>query len=210
MGGLMMKTVKTLTLVVVGIVAVGLFYLGVSVILPPVLPTSAASGESSAAISSHVGKKPQQRTAVRHATQKKVSPNTLVKMQYNPLARSHALALAKTLHMTLLLPTHAYRHVALNESYTSGSVLNLEFNDMIAIESKHPILPSYKPAHSVQVQLPNGISAQWLTIYGVGGGGHRLQFQQDGTYVRLQLFGAYIPAGLANAERIAAQFSPVS
>jgi hypothetical protein len=212
MGGLMMKMLKTLALIILGAVGVGILYSGVSLILPPVLPSSVALGESTQAAKNHhvVSRKSQGRTEGRHVSKPKVSANSLVSIHYSALVKSNALSLAKSLHMTLLLPTRAYPQVALNESYDNNSVLNLEFNDMIVMESKNPILPAYKPANSVQVQLPNGISAQWLSIYGVGGGGNRLQFQQNGTYVRIQLFEAYIPAGLTNAEQIAAQFAPVS
>ncbi|MCL4495283.1 MAG: hypothetical protein M1294_10780 [Firmicutes bacterium] len=206
----MNKMVKAVALIGSGALAAGILYLGVSLLLPPVLPTSVAASESTAAArNTRVAKKSRENPA-QSTSQPKPGPNGLVKIQYNPVAKNNALALARTLHMTLLLPTHAYPKVALNESYASHGMLNLEFNDMVVIESKNPITPSYKPASSLGVTLSNGIPAQWLLLYGVGAGGYRLQFQQDGTYVRLQLFGAYIPAGLKNAEQIAAQFSAVS
>lgn len=118
--------------------------------------------------------------------------------------------MAKTLGIHLLLPKRAYPNTALDESYVNNGILNLEFNNMVAMESKRPIPSSYKPHTSGSVALGNGVSAQWLLVYGVGGGAYRLLFEEDGTYVRLQLFSSYIPAQMSNMAQIAAQFAPVS
>ena len=77
-----------------------------------------------------------------------------------------AVSMAKTLGIHLLLPKRAYPNTALDESYVNNGILNLEFNNMVAMESKRPIPSSYKPHTSGSVALGNGVSAQWLLVYG--------------------------------------------
>lgn len=195
-----------------GLAGAVLLYGGVSLILPPVVPKAAAGQADTVSTV---------RSRGSHRLRRENSPKSvpaiapvgadgLVKMAYAGSVWQNALARAKTLGIHMLLPTSAYPHTVLEESYIEGSVLDLEFSDMLAVESNTPISPTYKPASSVNVSLADGVPAQWLLIYGLGGPAYRLDFQQDGTYVRLQLFHSYIPASAAANEAIASEFSPVS
>ncbi|OLZ11639.1 hypothetical protein [Sulfobacillus thermosulfidooxidans] len=205
----MNTTGKTISVIGGGLVAIGLLYTGISFLLPPILPAPSSPSQTVSTIRHHHIDKTH-RVSSKTTSSVTTGPNGMTTLIYNPAIKQTALKLAKGLGIHLLLPSQAYPGTTLVESYVDDSVLNLEFNDMIAMESKNPIMSSYQPGASVNVTLANGVPAEWLLIYGVGGGAYRLLFEKDGTYVRLQLFHGYIPAGLQNAEEIADQFMPVS
>ncbi|WP_053960056.1 hypothetical protein [Sulfobacillus thermosulfidooxidans] len=205
----MNTTARTISVIGGGLLAIGLLYTGISFILPPILPAPSSPSQTVSTIRHHHIDK-SHRVLSKTVPRVRTGPNGLTTLSYNPTVKQTALTLAKDLDIHLLLPSQAYPGTTLVESYIDHSVLNLEFNDMVAMESKNPMVSSYQPGASVNVTLANGVPAQWLLIYGVGGGAYRLLFEEDGTYVRLQLFHGYIPAGLQNAEQIADQFAPVS
>lgn len=184
-----------------------MFYEVVSHLLPPVLPSAASAA--------HVISSPRVKSrAKNHKVQKAVSPPTvfpggLAPVSYLPVQEQNILALAKPRQLNPLLPKLSFPGTALEESYASGPELDLEFNNMVAVESKSPIGSYYRPAASTALTLPDGMPADWLLVYGVGGPMYRLMFQEDGIYVRLELFGAYVPSTMADAAKIAAQFVPL-
>ncbi|AUW95148.1 hypothetical protein [Sulfobacillus sp. hq2] len=204
--------VKGIGAVVGGLAAVVVFYRGVSLLLPPVIPvTHPVQSQAIATVRAHHARHVHRQSVLPSSPgSAPVGPNGLAKMAYSGSVWTNALARARSLHLHLLLPTHAYPDTALEESYVDGPDLDLEFNNMLAIESNTPIDPAYQPASVANVMLADGVAAQWMLIYGVGGPAYRLDFQQDGTYVRLQLFRIYIPASAGSNELIASQFAPMS
>jgi hypothetical protein len=118
----------------------------------------------------------------------------------------------RSLKMTVLVPSDAYPGTQVEETYiSSGSVLNIIYSNMVVMESPDPILPYYKPMSSESAVLANGIPATWDWIPGGGGGpNHRLLFEEDGTYVRLQLYNPPLTNTLTSAEHVADEFSSLA
>ncbi len=204
---LVKQMVRIMLATMVGLLGAAVFYEVLSHLLPPVLPSAHAA--------THVISSPRVKPRGKdHKTQKAVSSPVvlsggLAPVSYLPVQQKNILSLAKSLQFTPLLPKLAFPGTTLEESYVSGQELDLEFNNMLAVESKAPIGSHYRPAGSTATVLSNGVSANWLLVYGVGGPMHRLMFQEDGIYVRLELFNAYVPATMADTERIAAEFLPL-
>ncbi|PSR23354.1 MAG: hypothetical protein C7B45_03300 [Sulfobacillus acidophilus] len=118
----------------------------------------------------------------------------------------------RRLKMTVIVPSDAYPGTQVEETYiSSGSVLNIIYSNMVVMESPDPILPYYKPMSSVAGELANGTPTTWDWIPGSGGGpNHRLLFEEDGTYVRLQLYDPPLTNTLASAEHVADEFGSLA
>ncbi len=192
-----------------GVAGALVLYGGVSLLLPPVIPQAAPdSAGTISTVRAHKVSKTHRVTP--QAPAPAAGTGDLVSMQYSGTVYQNALARAKKLGFTLLLPTSAYSGTTLEESYVHGDDLDLEFSNMLAVESAAPVTSTFQPDQTTNVSLPDGVSAQWLLIYGVGGPANRLIFQQSGTYVRLQLFRAYVPATASAFETIGGEFGAFS
>lgn len=203
----MKQIVRIMLSAVAGLVGIAVFYEVLSHLLPPVLPSAHAA--SHVISSPRVKPRAKNRKVQKVVSSPVVLPGGLAPVSYLPVQEQNILSLAKSLQLSPLLPKLAFPGTALEESYASGQELDLEFNNMLAVESKTPIDSYYRPAASTALVLSNGVPADWLLVYGIGGPMHRLMFQEDGIYVRLELFNAYVPATMAATEKIAAEFLPL-
>lgn len=191
----------------IGILGALAIYEVATIILPPVLPAV-----RTAQVIANPRIRPQRKNIKVSSSSSptpQAGPDGLAEVSYTMQQRQAIATSANTLGFRALLPKWAYPGTTLLESYVEGQDLDLEFSNMMAVEAKTPIASDYPAGSSVNVTLSNGVPAQWLLVYGVGGPGYRLLFEEGGTYVRLEMFSAYVPSALANVKTIAAQFSPL-
>lgn len=177
----------------------------VNFLLPPVVPAPAP------AVASPPLEKARQATpaASSSPTVKSQGPFGFEPIQY-ALLQTVIVNQAHALHISLIAPKSSYPGTTLEESYVSHSILNIQYNNMIVMESARPIVSIYKPISTVAIRLNNGIVGQWEWIPGGGGPPYRLLFQQNGTYVRIQLYSPQVNNSLTSTEHVAEQFGPLA
>lgn len=200
----MARRVKSSAAIVGGLIASSALFIGLALLLPPVVPAASQVTASPTPKTDRQASPAASSTAAPQPTK----PYGFLPISYG-LFQSRLDQEARSLRMNLVLPRASYANTVLEDTYTYNSVLYLHYNNMVVMESSRPIPSSYSPFSTVAVTLTNGIGAAWEWIPGIGGPQHRLMFQDDGTYVRLQLYAPTISGTLASAEHVAAAFVPM-
>lgn len=185
-------------LIILGIGMLGLIFTGISSLLPSAAPQPAP------AVASVQSTSPTQSAAVTKP-QPEAMAGGLTPINYT-LFTSTLTQLAHQLHMVALLPKTGYAGTLLGDTYIDNGILNMEYNNMIIMESPSPIESTYQPSSVTPVGLANGVAAQWDFIPGGGGPSYRLLFEEEGTYIRLQLYSPQVNNSLSSTETIANTF----
>ncbi len=186
-----------------GSLGVAALFTALAMMLPPVVPASSIANAASAPAPAHPHPAPAAATA---PVVKPSGPYGFEPIQYG-VFQSQLTREAHALHLTLVAPQSSYPNTSLLDSYIEGPLLMLHYNNMLVIESSQPIPSTYRPLSSTAVTLSNGITADWVWSPGGGGPQYRLQFQEQQTYVRLQLYSPQVPGTLSAAEHVAEQFA---
>lgn len=198
-----MKYLRIGGLGILGIAAAIFGFMGVSKLLPSPHPLPGPTPVV-AVVKAH-------RAPTRHSTQSSAipAPNAMEPINYN-LFMSILVSAGHSLHMTVLVPQSSYTGTTLEEAYADDDILNLQYNNMIVMESPDPIASTYRPTGETAVTLGNGATAEWEFIPGGGGPTHRLEFEVSGTYIRLQLYHPQVNNSLSSTEEVANTFSSVN
>ncbi|MCY0881831.1 MAG: hypothetical protein OWS74_07530 [Firmicutes bacterium] len=179
--------------------------LGFYLALPPVVPPAhshpfqaALASESKTAAHKKIHKTPSTSTT---------SPSGTV--VYTPAQLEHIASMAQKMELSVYLP-HSGIASTLQLAYSQNGLLNLQYNNMLIIESNNPVPLPYAPTSTRTVQLSGGIQAQWLFTPPVGGPQYRLDFQKGSTYFRIQLFPLYTSGNCAHTEKVANALTPLT